>query len=225
MQQSSNGTWDPVWESLFRSREWGKYPPESVIRFAARNFYRVPDRSSVRILDIGCGPGACTWYMAREGFSVSGIDASATAIEQARRRNAAEGLSADLRIGDFGSLPWEKGSFDACVDNVSICANPFSSMQQCISEAHRVLKRGGLMFSAIFSDRTTGYGTGIRLGQGGYRDIPEGPLAGMGLITFVGRAGIEELFEQFAEVSVALESRGVAQGTDFVELWLITAKK
>jgi tRNA G46 methylase TrmB len=57
-------------------QEWGKYPPEHVIRFVARNFYRVPDRKYVHLLEVGCGPGANVWFMAREGFAVDECKAS-----------------------------------------------------------------------------------------------------------------------------------------------------
>src|SRR5580698_5080821 len=100
------GTWDPVWEAIFRSKSWGKYPPEHVIRFVARSFFTAEDRSKVKLLEIGCGPGANVWFMAREGFSVCGIDGSATAIERATKRLATEGLMADLRVGDYAQLPW-----------------------------------------------------------------------------------------------------------------------
>ncbi len=73
-------SWDPVWEDIYASREWGKYPPEELIRFIARTFYAVPDRKAIRILDLGCGSGAATWYVAREGFSAFGIDGSPSAI-------------------------------------------------------------------------------------------------------------------------------------------------
>ena len=82
----ADSTWDPGWEQIFSSREWGKYPPEHVIRFIARSFYGVPDRKEVRLLEPGCGPGANIWFMAREGFTVSGIDGSATSIKQADER-------------------------------------------------------------------------------------------------------------------------------------------
>jgi len=54
--------WDLVWKEIFSSREWGKYPPEHVIRFVARNFYRAPDRKQVYLLEVGCGPGAKGHY-------------------------------------------------------------------------------------------------------------------------------------------------------------------
>ncbi|HVE14009.1 MAG TPA: class I SAM-dependent methyltransferase, partial [Elusimicrobiota bacterium] len=89
--------WDPAWDDVFRAQPWGKYPPEEVVRFVARNFYKAPDRGAVRLLEIGCGPGANLWYAAREGFAVFGIDGSEPALEAARRRFAAEGLAGEFR--------------------------------------------------------------------------------------------------------------------------------
>src|SRR3989338_11176865 len=94
-------SWDKTWEKVFSSKEWGKYPPEVLVRFVARNYYAAPDRSKIKILDLGCGTGAATWYMAREGFSVVGIDGSKTAIKIARRRFKAEKLKADFKNGDI----------------------------------------------------------------------------------------------------------------------------
>jgi len=46
-------TWDPVWERIFRSREqWGRYPPEELVRFMARHYYQVADRREVRVLEV-----------------------------------------------------------------------------------------------------------------------------------------------------------------------------
>src|ERR1700730_11711421 len=95
----TENSWDPAWEKLFRAREWGRYPNEHLVRFVARNFYSAPDRTKVCILDLGCGQGPNTWYMAREGFSVSGIDGSQSALTQARDRLESENLKADLRVG------------------------------------------------------------------------------------------------------------------------------
>ena len=83
-------SWDRTWEKVFKENEWGKYPDENFIRFLARNFYK-KDRKNIRILEIGCGPGANIWYMAREGFDVYGIDGSSIAIERARTRLKTEG--------------------------------------------------------------------------------------------------------------------------------------
>lgn len=57
------------WEKIHSTQEWGRYPSETVIRFIARNYYKT-EREKIKILDFGCGAGAHTWYLAREGFDV-----------------------------------------------------------------------------------------------------------------------------------------------------------
>src|SRR5207247_2009282 len=79
-------SWDPVWEGVFTSQNWGKYPGEDVIRFVARNYYAAEDRSKVRFLEVGSGTGANLWFLAREGFSAHGMEGSPTAAGLARQR-------------------------------------------------------------------------------------------------------------------------------------------
>jgi hypothetical protein len=50
--------WDPGWDNIFSKKKWGKYPPEELVRFVGRNYFSVPDRSSISFLEIGCGGGA-----------------------------------------------------------------------------------------------------------------------------------------------------------------------
>ena len=218
-------SWDPVWEDIFRAQEWGKYPPEHVIRFVARNWYAVADRRHVRLLDLGSGPGACSWYMAREGFSVSAIDGSSTAIERLRQRLATESLTVDARVGDVVSLPWPDGSFDGVVDNGALCCNRFEAVRAALGEVLRVLKPGGCMLSATFSDRSWGYGLGRREEPGGFSAVAEGPLAGKGFILFLGRPQLEELYAPFRDVTVETTSWTAEGMTRVVEFWLVTARK
>ena len=100
-------TWDPVWENLFSSGNWGQYPGEDLIRFVARNFYAVADRSATRILEVGCGPGANLWFLAREGFAAHGIDGSPSAVAKSRSRLDREcpGWSARAGGGEVVTAP------------------------------------------------------------------------------------------------------------------------
>jgi ubiquinone/menaquinone biosynthesis C-methylase UbiE len=218
-------TWDPVWEKIFQERDWGKYPPEHVIRFIARNFGRATVRKNIRLLEIGCGPGANVWFMAREGFSVSGIDGSSTAIQLARKRLAAEGFSADLWVGNFASLPWADHSFDAVVENVSLCTNPWTSIQRALREVLRVLKPGASSLFSFFTDRTWGYGLGDMIESDGFINLREGPLAEKGFHLFLKRARVSELFGEFSDINVERISHTLDNGQHLIELWVISCCK
>ena len=218
-------SWDPVWEQIFSSREWGKYPPEHLVRFVARNFYRVPDRNEIRLLEVGCGPGANVWFMTREGFNVSGIDGSATAIKQASERLSGEGLKADLRVGDYSTIPWPDSSFDGVVENVSLYCNRWNAVKRALGEVRRVLKPGVPFLSSFFTDRTWGYGLGTMVEPDGFTDITEGPLAGAGFQLFLNHARLYELFRDFTDIAVERISWTMQGEQRLVEQFVITCRK
>lgn len=218
-------TWQPVWEELFAGQEWGKYPPEHVIRFVARRWHRLPQRGAVRILDLGCGPGACTWFMAREGYAVSGIDGSKSAIEITRKRLAQDGLEADLHCGDYSELPWPDNTFDGVIDNATLCCNPFHAVLKVRDEVLRVLKPGGHFQSANFTDRSWGFGLGRKITENEYDDIPEGPHFNRGYTLFMSRKQVDELLAPFTDRHVELLSYTCERMTRIVELWLMESRK
>ncbi len=71
-----------------------------------------------RVLDIGCGVGWTTCYLAsRLGCTVVGVDVAPRMIERAGERVWREGLEdwVELRQADARELPFADGSFDAVI--------------------------------------------------------------------------------------------------------------
>jgi 2-polyprenyl-3-methyl-5-hydroxy-6-metoxy-1,4-benzoquinol methylase len=54
-----------------------------------------------RALDIACGEGRNSLFLARQGFAVYGVDIAETALERARNRIGAAGLSAEFQNVDL----------------------------------------------------------------------------------------------------------------------------
>jgi SAM-dependent methyltransferase len=216
-----------VWENLFATRDWGRYPGEDLIRALARAFPPASRRESA-VLEVGCGPGANIWYLAREGFRVAGIDGSPSAIAQARQRlfdEGLNGLSADLRCGDFARLPWPDGRFDAVVDIEAIYANPLAAIRATLAEVRRVLKPGGLFFAKMFGTETTGWNSGEQIEPNTSLCPADGPCAGLGISHFFSRDEIEALCRDFTAVDIDWTSRSDHGGRWTVFEWLVKARR
>ncbi|KKT28986.1 hypothetical protein A3G55_00460 [Candidatus Giovannonibacteria bacterium RIFCSPLOWO2_12_FULL_44_25] len=198
-------SWDKTWEKVFSSKEWGKYPPEVLVRFVARNYYAAPDRSKIKILDLGCGTGAATWYMAREGFSVVGIDGSKTAIKIARRRFKAEKLKADFKIGDIVKLDWPDNYFDSVTDIASIQSNSYQNIKKIMGEVYRVLKPGGKFFGTMIAE--------------------EKNMHWILMEHFFKLAEIKQLFLPFRDLKVDYSKRTMDNRRAITKLWCVEATK
>ena len=217
--------WDPLWETVFRSRAWGRYPSEELVRFIARNYYAVPDRSTVHMLDLGCGPGSGTsWYVAREGYALSGIDASPTAIAKARERLASEGLAGDFHVGEIDRLPWSDGVFDVVIDNACLTCNSEVDAAAMVNEIHRVLKAGGRHFSITPTAGCWGDGTGERVDATTRRDVTEGPFAGLGNTRFATIESLRRLYAGFGELQVEYTKRSEQAQQREVSHWVVTCR-
>lgn len=226
MKRGKGSAWNPGWDTAFATREWGRYPPEPIVRFVARNYYRVTNRSAVRILDIGCGTGCVTWYIAREGFDVYGIDGSAVGLSSAQERFRREGLSDKFVRGDFTQgLPFPGEYFDATIDNASVCHNPPESVFRTFREVHRVLKLGGRHFSMMFAPGCTGEGLGRQIARNTYVGIDDGPLAGPWPVLFADQEQIAHLFQLFPSLVIDRQAYSDRNQTIVVNHWLVSAAK
>lgn len=103
--------------------------------------------AQARVLDVGCGAGFLSNHLAREGFDVTGVDASQTSLDVAARYD--ETGRARYVLGDALALPFPAGSFDA------VCAMDFLEHVEhpatAVAEISRVLKPGGLFFFHTFN--------------------------------------------------------------------------
>ncbi len=102
-------------------------------------------RGSVRVLDVGTGPGFFAVLLAREGFSVTAVDYTARMLEEAGRNAEDLAPSIDFRLMHASSLDFPDGSFDAVLSR-NVTWNLREPERAC-SEWTRVLRRGGLLLN------------------------------------------------------------------------------
>jgi len=218
-----------IWEDIFQNNEWGKYPPVALIRFIAKNFYKLKNRKDIKILEIGSGTGANLWFCAREGFSVYGIDGSKTAVDRMVNRFKEENLSDNLlgvSVGDYYDKldDIEDETFDAIIDLESLYCNPFDRSREIVQKSFSKLKKGGLMFSLTFADGTYGLdGENIS-----YHAVSptKGAMANMGFTRYTTKDDIEKLYKLDNNEIVDIQRQELHLSDDeVIKEWIIALKK
>ena len=104
------------------------------------------------VLDIGCGLGDNAIYLASRGHSVTGLDGSAAAIEQARGRAAAAGVSVTFGVADATKLTGYDGRFDTVVDSALYHCLDDEGRQAYAASLYRATRPGARWHLYCFSE-------------------------------------------------------------------------
>ena len=116
LEPSTQKLWDQWNES-----NGPNYPHDQLVRFCFRSF-SPEERKHARALDLGCGSGVHTAFLARENFSVTALDLSPQGVANTRARLATLKLHADVRVQDIAYLDCPHDFFDLVV-----CVSVFDS--------------------------------------------------------------------------------------------------
>ncbi|HSP07353.1 MAG TPA: class I SAM-dependent methyltransferase, partial [Acidobacteriota bacterium] len=92
------------------------------------------------ILDVGCGTGWTSEFLARAGFQVTGLDISPSMIETSRRLRTLPGL--EFVAGDFECMTFET-QFDAVLFFGSL--HHSEDPEAALASSRNALKEGGLI--------------------------------------------------------------------------------
>ncbi|XP_027175944.1 probable tocopherol O-methyltransferase, chloroplastic isoform X3 [Coffea eugenioides] len=126
---------------------------EAALRFASVS--EDPSKKPRNILDVGCGIGGSTRYLASKyGAQAKGITLSPVEAERARVLTAAQGLESQqvsFEVADALNQPFADGSFDLiwCIE----CENHISDKTKFVHELNRVAAPGATIILLTWCHR------------------------------------------------------------------------
>lgn len=118
----------PPWDS-------GITPPE------LREF--IQKHPAGRALDLGCGTGTNTLALAEAGWQVTGVDFVPRALQQARRKAQAAGVTVTFLQEDVSRLSQAQGPFDLALDIGCFHGLPATQRESYLQNLQRILAPDG----------------------------------------------------------------------------------
>lgn len=112
-----------------------------------------------RVLDIACGDGRNSVWLAQRGCDVVGIDVSPLALKKARNLAENKGVKAEFRHADVRDWQWTPASFDAVVCIFIQFAAP-SERAGLFKGIETALAPGGVLVLQGYTPKQVEYKTG-----------------------------------------------------------------
>jgi ubiquinone/menaquinone biosynthesis C-methylase UbiE len=187
---------DPIWEEKYSAGHQQKAPWDSVVSFVYRFKPKQKNNNEIKILEVGCGTASNLWFFALESFDVTGIEASASAIQTAKNRFQQFSLRGQLDVGSFTNLPYEDNSFDLVIDRGALCCVGTECLKEAISEISRVIKTGGKFLYTPFSEKHSSFTSGQKGGDDLILNITKGSLVNVGQIRFCTEEDIKKILPE-----------------------------
>lgn len=144
---------EEYYKNLYRDREKSKYtfgPPEKEL-ISFLNSKHLQGR--IKVLDLGCGDGRNTIFLASKNFIVLGIDSSASGLKKLKntiKSNDRIAKNIKLRKADLKTVRLKREEFD-----LVMCINTFHELsihgvKHLIIQAKHSTKQFGINYLAFF---------------------------------------------------------------------------
>jgi ubiquinone/menaquinone biosynthesis C-methylase UbiE len=135
--------WDQAYRSGEYRKHWGiPYPSQELVGFTAT----LPSPQTKTAIDIGCGAGQETVFLAQLGFTTYGFDQSEEALKIATARAADAGVTVNFQLANILQLPLADQSVDLINDRGCLHVIGNELRADYANEMARILKPGGKLF-------------------------------------------------------------------------------
>ncbi|HWF30849.1 MAG TPA: class I SAM-dependent methyltransferase [Mycobacterium sp.] len=157
--QGSSGSPHIDYEALYRGESPGegiapmttppwdnKAPSESVIAWQTGGWVHGD------VVDIGCGLGDNAVYLAKNGYTVTGLDISLTALKAAEQRAKDAGADVNFAVADSTKLEGYTDAFDTVIDSGLFHSLDDDGRRSYAAAVHRATRPGATLLLSCFSE-------------------------------------------------------------------------
>ncbi|MQA83446.1 MAG: methyltransferase domain-containing protein [Streptosporangiales bacterium] len=152
--------WDEQWRDLDSRAAWSSPEP-----WVAQTVQLLTERGARRTLDLGCGVGRHSLFLAAQGFDCTAMDRSTAGVDHARRRAMESALDVTFLVGSFDALPFADGSFDYVLAWNVVYHGDERLVRTAAAEVIRVLRPGGVYQATMLSKRNSDHGRGVEVSR------------------------------------------------------------
>lgn len=178
-----------------------------------------------RVLDLGCGTGRHTIFLAQQGFRVTGIDVSETALKIIRDKlRKTKTKNVKLMRYDMEAISFPDSYFDAVICTGVLTHGTIDKIRKTVTDIHRVITKNGILIADTLSIRDPDYGTGKEIEPGTFWGLEEEEDTPHHYYT---KKEILDIFSIFKKVKVKHHTRKISykKRKNYVANWDIFAMK
>ena len=210
-----------IWERNYKKKRYNSYPYNRVVSIILKTYPIKKSRKKIKVLDLGCGGGNNTEFLAKEGFDVYAVDGSKEAINLTKKKVRKLVSLNKIVKSDFESLPFKNNFFDFILDRQSLGHNNKRKIYLIVNEIERLLRKRGNFLSFVFAAEHPHkkYGKIINLNKKKAKNskdlynFKKGVFKNSGLVHFFTFNEIKKIFKNFKFIEIIEEkSRSMING-------------
>jgi 2-polyprenyl-3-methyl-5-hydroxy-6-metoxy-1,4-benzoquinol methylase len=110
-----------------------------------------------KVLDLGCGNGRNSLFLARRGFSVHAIDIDSKIIKNLKQESKKEKLKINIIKADIRKFPIKENTYDLILAINSLIFMKKSELQKIITKIKNGAKNNGVVIISGFTTKDSSY--------------------------------------------------------------------
>lgn len=167
-----NIRWEQEWDKIYKDQGEVQFDILPTVKVATDIFKRNGSKS---VMDLGCGTGRHSIYLAEQGFKVYATDISETGLEITKSKAEKLNLSnIEFKQHDMRDILYDNNTFDGILCVWTTGHGTVEDSRKNINEIYRVLKPNGIVVIDYVSIYDENYGKGREIEKDTFINNVEG---------------------------------------------------